>query len=127
MAHPAARRCRLPRDEPDDRLLHVLLHELGGVLLVRSADLAHHANGLGLRILLERLKAIDEVRSVDRIAADADAGRLADAGAGELIDDLVGERAGAADHADRSRLADPPRDDADFRLAGRDQARTVGP
>ena len=37
-----------------------------------------------------------------RVAADADAGGLADALLGELVQGLVGERARAADDADRS-------------------------
>ena len=64
--------------------------------------------------------------AVDRVAADADAGRLADARGGELPDRLVGERA-------RLRLTTPTRPalvdvaghDADLALAGRDDAGAV--
>ena len=56
VAHAAARGRGLPGDEADDRLRHVLLHERRGVLLVGAADLAHHHDGVGLGILLERAR-----------------------------------------------------------------------
>src|SRR5439155_2219936 len=40
MAHAATGGGGLTRDEPDDGLGHRPLHELGGLLLVRAADLA---------------------------------------------------------------------------------------
>ena len=46
------------------------------------------------------LEHVDEVESVDRVAADADAGRLADAGGGGLRHRLVGQGAGARHDAD---------------------------
>ena len=45
---------------------------------------------------------------VHRIAADADAGRLTEAGAGELVDDLIGEGAAARDQPDRSGRKSQP-------------------
>ena len=54
----------------------------------------------GLRVVLEQLEAIDEVGAVDRVAADADAGGLAEARGRGLRHRLVGERAGAGDDAD---------------------------
>ena len=51
----------------------------------------------------EHLQRIDELGALDRIAADADAGRLAEAGAGGLGHRLVGERARARDDADLAR------------------------
>jgi len=72
--------------------------------------------------------AVDLVGADDRIAADADAGRLAQARAGgELPDGLVGQRAGPADEADRPRRVDVAGHDADLALARRDDARTFGP
>ena len=62
---------------------------------------------------------------VDRVAADADAGRLADAERGELADGLVGQRARARDDADVARLVDVAGHDADLALAGRDDAGAV--
>ena len=57
----------------------------------------------GVRVVVEELEHVDEVHAVDRIAADADAGRLADAERGELTDRFVGERARARDDADVAR------------------------
>src|SRR5262245_14113810 len=54
MPHPSTWRRCLPCDEADDRLLHVLFHELRRILLVRPADLAHQRHGLRIGILLER-------------------------------------------------------------------------
>ena len=50
----------------------------------------------GVRVGLEQRERVDEVGADDRVAADADAGGLAEALRGELLDDLVGERAAAA-------------------------------
>src|SRR5690242_18843637 len=108
MPHPTSGRCGLAGDEADHGLLHALAHELRRLLLVGATDLAHHGDGLRLRVSLERGKAVDEVGAVDRIASDADTGALPHAGTGELIDDLVGERARAAHDADVARRADAP-------------------
>ncbi len=75
--------------------------ELGGALLVVAADLTDQDDGLGLRVGLEELQALEEAEAVHRVAAHADAGRLPEAGAGEAHGDLVGERAAARDEADR--------------------------
>ena len=45
------------------------------------------------RVVLEQLQQVDLVGADDRVAADADAGRLAEPEADELPDRLVGERA----------------------------------
>ncbi len=50
MAHPAAGRRRLARDEPDDGLAEIRLDPGGGVLLGVPANLPDHHDGLGLRI-----------------------------------------------------------------------------
>ena len=52
--------------------------------------------------------AVDKVRADDRIAADADARGLADAARRQLVDRLVGQRAGAGDDADVALLVDVP-------------------
>src|SRR4051794_24966193 len=92
MTHPSAWWGRLAGDEPDNRLLHFLPDESGGFLLIGAADLADHHHGFGCRILLERIETVDEVGAVDRIAADSNAGSLADTGARHLVDDFIGER-----------------------------------
>jgi hypothetical protein len=119
MAHALARRRGGAGDEADHRLLDVLADELAGFFLGAAADLADHDDALGARIVLEQPQAVDEVEALDRIAADADAGRLAHAGAGHLPDRLVGQRAAARDDADLARLVDVGRHDADLAAAPR--------
>src|SRR5882724_2184253 len=127
MAHALARRRRDAGDEADDGLLHVRLHPARGILLVRAADLAHHDHRFGLRVVVEHLQNVDVLDAVDRIAADADAGGLAEAELGELADGFISERAGARHDADRPPLVDVPRHDADLDLVRRDDARAVRP
>src|SRR3954470_8788047 len=102
MAHALARRRGDAGDEADDGLLHVRFYPARGVFLIGPADFAHHDYRFGLRIVVEHLENIDVLDAVDRIAADADAGRLAEAELGELADGFIGERAGARDDTDRS-------------------------
>ena len=64
--------------------------------------------------------------ALDRIAADADAGGLAEAHRRGLRHRLIGERAGARDDADRAALMDMAGHDADLAFAGRDHAGAVG-
>jgi hypothetical protein len=54
------------------------LEEFGGFLLGRAADLADHDDALRLLVGEEQLEGVDEVGALDRIAADADAGGLAE-------------------------------------------------
>ena len=82
----------------------------GGVLLVGAADLAHHDDRVGLRIVLEGPEHVDEVGADDRVAADADAGALADPVPGQVIDDFVGEGAAAGHQPDPAGLADVARE-----------------
>jgi hypothetical protein len=65
--------------------------------------------------------------AVDRVAADAHRGGLAEPGLGELQHGLVGERAGARDDPDAPGPVDVPGHDADLALARRDDAGAVGP
>ena len=44
-----------------------------------AADLADHDDRLGLRVVVEHLQHVDVLKPVDRVAADADAGRLPEA------------------------------------------------
>ena len=64
-------------------------------------------------------------RADQRIAADADAGRLAQPEPGQLVNRFVGQRAALRHDADAAFLADVAGDDAGLRLARRDEARTV--
>ena len=72
----------------------------------RAADLADHHDALGLSVLLEGLETVDEVGARQRVAADAEAGGLAETEAGELPDGLVGQGSGAGDHADGARVVE---------------------
>ena len=70
------------------------------LLLLVAADLADHDDVLGLRVGLELLEHVDERRADDRVAADADDRRVAEAELRQLVADLVGQRARARDEAD---------------------------
>ena len=83
--------------------VHVLVDVARRLLLLVAADLADHHDELGLGIGLELLEHVDEARADDRVAADADDRRVADAGLGELVADLVRQRARARDEPDRAR------------------------
>ena len=88
--------------------------------------LIDHDDLLGFVVVLEQLQAVDEVHALDRVAADADAGRLTEAGTGGLEHRLVGQGAGAADDAGGATLVDVTRHDADLALARGDDAGAVG-
>src|SRR6267142_2368201 len=126
VAHAASRRSGLAGDEADDGLLYVGLDPLRGSLFGVAADFADHNDGVRVRIVVEKLDGVEERRADDGIAADADAGGLADAEFGQLVYGFVGERAAAADDADISLLVDAARHDSDFAFAGRDDAGAVG-
>ena len=81
-------------------------------------------------IFIERAQRIERRRADHRIAADAEKGRLADAGAREVEADERAEAAAARDHADLAGLKDVrimPRHDADEALARRDEPAVFGP
>ena len=99
--------------------------ERGRLLLGIAADLAHHQHGVGIGIGLEQQQHVDEAGAVDRVAADADAGALADAQVRELPDAFIGKRPRPADDPDAARLVDIAGHDADLALAGRDDARAI--
>src|SRR5438876_9137961 len=126
VAHALAGRCGEPGDIGHHGFGDELADELGGRLLVAAADFANQNNALGARIALEELEHIDEVHAAHRIAADADAGALAEADVGGLEDGLVGERPRARHDADRALLVNKARHDADLAFLGGDDARTVG-
>src|SRR3989442_1086627 len=105
VAHAPAGGGGLAGDEAHHRLPHALLHEGGGLLLGVAPDLADHDDGGGPGVVVEQAQGIRVVAADDRIAADADAGGLADAEGRELGHRLVGEGPGPADHAHRPALA----------------------
>ena len=56
--------------------LTLLLDKLRRFFFRIAADLADHDDGLGFLIVLEQRQHIDKACAIDRIAADADTGRL---------------------------------------------------
>src|SRR3989304_2008465 len=82
VSHPLALGGGSARDIADHGLGDVLTDELGGLFLGRAAYLAYHDDGAGAGVLLEELQYVDEVGAVHRVSADADAGRLSEAGPG---------------------------------------------
>jgi len=85
VTHAAPRRGGEPGDKAHHRFGDLLLDKSGRLLLGVPTDLAHHDDAGGGVVGLEGLQAVDEVGAVDRVAADADAGGLADPLLGELV------------------------------------------
>ena len=116
-------------DEADDGLraaaLGLVLQELRGVFLGLAADFADHDDRLGLGIGEEHLQRVDEFHALDRIAADADRRRLAEAFLRRLEHRLIGKRARARNDADAAALEDIARHDADLAFAGRHHAGAI--
>ena len=77
------------------------------------------------RVLLEQLDDVDEARAGDRVAADADDRRVAEAALGQLVADLVGQRARARHEPDVALREEVRRDDPDVGLARRQDAGAV--
>jgi len=100
MSHAAARRSGGSRNEPGDGFRAVLLDPLGGFLLRASPNLTDHDDSVCVRILHEQLDGIQMRSAIDRVSSDANTRALPNAAAGQLPDRLIGQRAGAADHAD---------------------------
>ena len=129
MAHAAARRRRAARDEADHRLVTALgalfLDEGSGFFFRAAADLADHDDRLGVVVVEEEIEHVDEVRAVDRVAADADRRGLAQADHRGLMHGFIGQRTRARDHADAALLEDRAGHDADLAFAGREDAGAV--
>ena len=73
--------------------LVICLDELGRLLFIAAADLTDHHDALGLGVVLEIDQQVDELGADHRVAADADAGRLAEAGLGQGVDHFIGQGA----------------------------------
>ncbi len=71
-----------PAMKDDDRLVEIFPDVGGGLFFQSAADLADHDHRFGLFVFLEQFQRFDERRADDRIAADADAGGLAQASRG---------------------------------------------
>src|SRR5690606_22416788 len=128
MTHPPPRRRGGAGDETDHGLL--LLNRLikfGRLFLGAAANFTDHHDPLRLVVGEKHLQTVDEVRTVDRIAADADAGSLAEPRGGGLCYRLVGKCSGARDNTDTSPAVDVAGHYADLALFGRDHAGAVRP
>ena len=95
MSHPPARGSGHASDEADHWLgvgaRVVLLQVLGSLLLGLSSDLTNHDDSLGLVVVDEALKAVDEVGAVERITTDANDCGLSEALSRCLIDSFIGQ------------------------------------
>ena len=101
--------------------------ERGAVLFGSPADLADHDDRLGLVVGEEHFEHFDKVRAVDRVAANPDAGRLAEPDRGRLRHRLISQGARARHDADLAAPVDMARHDADLALVGGDDAGAVRP
>ena len=117
VAHAASRRGGATGDKTRDRFLAVLLDPLGCFRLIHAPDLADQNDPFRIRVVVEHLEHVQVRQAVNRIAPDADTGRLADAPLGQLPDRFVGERAAARDDSDVALLVDVARGDADAAAA----------
>ena len=126
MAHALAGRGGDTSDIADHRLGDVLADELRSIFLGRAADLADHDDALGLRVVLKQAQAVDEAHAVNGIAADADAGALAEARTRGLMHGFIGQGAGTRHDTDAAWLVNGTRHDADLTFTRRDDARAVG-
>src|SRR5690606_28151483 len=125
VAHALACRRGNTGDVGNDRLGDVGLDVGRGLFLGGTTDLTDHDDRFGLRVFLEQLEDIDEVGARDRVATDTNAGRLAEAGVGGLLDRFIGQGAGTGNDTDLAWLVDVARHDADLALARRDDAWAV--
>src|SRR6476619_4173168 len=116
MTHGLSGRSREACDVGEDGLRHVLPDIASRLLLFVTADLPDKDDQLRLRIRFEPLEDVDERRADDRVATDADDGRVSKSQPRELVADLIRERPRSRNEADRARGEDLCRDDSDVRL-----------
>ena len=89
-----------PATKATTGLVMCVSDELRGLLLRRAADLTDQDDAFGVGIVLEQAQRVDESGADDRIAADADAGRLPEPELRQLVHRFVGQRAAARHDAD---------------------------
>src|SRR5262245_12982383 len=77
VTHPTAGRRGLSANETDDRLRHIRLDVCRRLFFCSASDFTDHDDTGGFGILIEQFDRIDEVRSDDWIAANADTRGLA--------------------------------------------------
>ncbi len=91
----------------------------------RTTDLADHDDRFGLRVFLEQLQDIDEVRARDRVTADTNAGGLTETGVSGLLHSFVSQGAGTRHDAYLAWQVNVTWHDADLALARSDDAWAV--
>ena len=102
VTHTPSGRSSAASNEADNRLgvrasLVVLLEILGSLLLHATANLANDDDTLRAGIVKEEFYDIDVLRAGERVAANSDDERLAEANASRLRDSLIREGTGAGD------------------------------
>ena len=93
--------------------------------LLRATDFADHHDGVSFWISFKELQDVLEAGSVDRIAADANAGRDADAKRLHLCCRFIPQGAGPPDDSDATGHVDMGRHDAHEALTGADDPGAV--
>jgi hypothetical protein len=125
VAHALAGRRGDAGDEADDGLLHVRLAQRAASASsgppISPIMMTASVSGSSLN----SLQHVDVLQAVDRVAADADSRRLAEAEFSQLPDGFIGERARARHHADAALAMDVTGHDADLDFVGRDDAGAV--
>jgi hypothetical protein len=112
-------------DVGNNWLGHVCLDVGSRFFFSRTADLTDHHDRFGLRVFLEQLQDVDEVRAWDRVTADAYAGRLTETGVSGLLHSFVGQGAGTGNDAYFAWQVNVTWHDADFAFARGDHAWAV--
>ena len=125
MAHAFAGRRSNTRNKTNDRFFHIGFAPLSGVCFVWSADFANHDDGVGIRIVIERLHHIDVFQAIDGVTTNTDSTGLAQTYFGQHGHRFIGQRARARNHADASFAMDVSRHDADFDFVRRDEAWAI--
>lgn len=130
VTHPTARRSRQTGNEGDHWLglnALVVLHQIiGSLFLSDTTNLTDQDNTLGIRILQEDFQAIDEIGSVEGIASNADAKRLAETHFCRLVHGLIGQCSRTGHDTDLATLMDVSRHDTDLALFGSNDSWAVG-
>ena len=91
MPHLLSLRGGAARYERDHFLSDGRLDKFRGLLLRRPADLSNHYDRVGPVVLLEHLQQIHVARADNRIAANADAGRLPQVLLAQIVHNFIGE------------------------------------
>src|SRR5581483_10847170 len=106
VAHPAPGRGSRAGDKTRNRLFAIPRDPFRGFFFGRPTDLSDHNNPVRIRVGREEFDHVQVRGSIDRVASDANASRLADSTASKLPYRLVGQCAAARDHPDVAAFMD---------------------